>query len=56
MGPLCAVHPRREGLDIYITQEVPLVSALLGSTLRVQTLDGNADLVLPPLTRVRLVL
>jgi len=46
-------HPvfRREGSDIAVTHDVPLVSALLGSHITVPTIEGNAEVVVPPGTQ-----
>ncbi|KAG2485242.1 hypothetical protein HYH03_016028 [Edaphochlamys debaryana] len=46
-------HPkfRRQGADIYTSLELPLSQALLGTTVRVETLDGGVDLLVPPLTQ-----
>ncbi|GFR48016.1 hypothetical protein Agub_g9846 [Astrephomene gubernaculifera] len=46
-------HPkfRREGSDIYSPLELPLSQALLGTTVRVETLDGGVELIVPPLTQ-----
>ncbi|GLC34937.1 hypothetical protein PLESTB_001180300 [Pleodorina starrii] len=46
-------HPtfRRDGCDIASTLQVPLTDALLGTTARVETLDGHVELIVPPLTQ-----
>ena len=38
---------RREGMDIYSDATVSYIDAILGSTLRVPTVDGEVDLALP---------
>eukprot|EP00878_Enallax_costatus_P017043 GHUV01017893.1.p1 GENE.GHUV01017893.1~~GHUV01017893.1.p1 ORF type:complete len:241 (+),score=57.04 GHUV01017893.1:998-1720(+) len=45
-------HPkfRRQGLDVMYTQILKLHEALLGTTVTVPTIDGSAELVVPPLT------
>ncbi|KAG2446558.1 hypothetical protein HYH02_008545 [Chlamydomonas schloesseri] len=46
-------HPkfRRQGSDIFASLELPLSQALLGATVRVDTLDGGVELIVPPLTQ-----
>ncbi|GLI61450.1 hypothetical protein VaNZ11_003841 [Volvox africanus] len=46
-------HPtfRRDGCDIATALQIPLTDALLGTTVRVETLDGNVELIVPPLTQ-----
>ena len=39
---------RREGMELYSTLQLPYLKAILGSTVRVATLDGEADLRVPP--------
>ncbi|KXZ41384.1 hypothetical protein GPECTOR_504g468 [Gonium pectorale] len=48
-----APHPvfRRQGSDVLSSLELPLSSALLGATIRVDTLDGGVELIVPPLTQ-----
>ena len=45
-------HPvfRREGLDILSAADLTLTQALLGTTVVVQTIDGTAELQVPPCT------
>eukprot|EP00965_Chrysotila_dentata_P195072 6176776-Pleurochrysis_carterae.AAC.1 len=38
---------KREGMDIYADASVSYLDAILGKTLRVPTVDGEVDLVLP---------
>eukprot|EP00798_Chlamydomonas_sp_ICE-L_P019953 gene19953-26661_t len=42
-------HPifTREGLDILMSQALPLVQAMLGTTISVPTIDGKAELKVP---------
>lgn len=42
---------QREGLDIYIEAEVSFPDAALGTTIRVQTIDGDVELKVPPGTQ-----
>ncbi|KAG2430612.1 hypothetical protein HXX76_010130 [Chlamydomonas incerta] len=46
-------HPkfRRQGSDIVASLELPLSQALMGATVRVDTLDGGVELIVPPLTQ-----
>eukprot|EP00198_Chlamydomonas_reinhardtii_P004796 XP_001694132.1 DnaJ-like protein [Chlamydomonas reinhardtii] len=46
-------HPkfRRQGSDIFASLELPLSQALMGATVRVDTLDGGVELIVPPLTQ-----
>jgi len=44
---------RRDGPDVYVTQDVPLVKALLGTTVTVPTIEGNVELTVPACTQVR---
>lgn len=43
-------HPyfKRKGADIYVEKKVTLTQALLGSTVRVKTLQGDVDLKIRP--------
>ena len=45
-------HPRFavDGADLRATIPVPLIDAVLGGPVRVETLDGAVDLTLPPMT------
>ena len=45
-------HPvfRREGADIFTFADLTLPQSMLGSTLTVQTVDGVAELAVPPCT------
>ena len=42
---------RREGMDIYSEASISYVDAILGSTIRVPTVDGEVDLTIPPGTQ-----
>ena len=42
---------RREGANLYKTQEVPLTTAILGGDLMVDTFDGKVKLKVKPLTQ-----
>jgi len=46
-------HPifRRDGPDVYVTQDVPLVKALLGTNVTVPTIEGNVELTVPACTQ-----
>ena len=46
-------HPvfRREGADIVTVADLTLPQAMLGSSLTVQTVDGMAELTVPPCTQ-----
>lgn len=46
-------HPvfRREGSDIYAPVELPFTDSILGTTRRVDTIDGPVELIVPPLTQ-----
>ena len=39
---------RREGTELYSTLQLPYLKAILGGTVRVTTLNGEADLHVPP--------
>ncbi len=39
---------RREGTEVFSTLQLPYLKAILGGTVRVATLDGDADLRVPP--------
>ncbi|WP_342359721.1 J domain-containing protein [Terrarubrum flagellatum] len=45
-------HPRFtvDGADLKLIQRIPLIDAVLGGPVRVDTLDGAVDLTLPPMT------
>jgi DnaJ-class molecular chaperone len=45
-------HPRfmREGQDLTVRVPVPLMDAVLGGRVLVPTLDGNAEIAIPPYT------
>lgn len=38
---------RREGTEIYTTEEISYVDAILGTTIKADTLDGKADVKIP---------
>eukprot|EP00201_Polytomella_parva_P000723 CAMPEP_0175080742 /NCGR_PEP_ID=MMETSP0052_2-20121109/25711_1 /TAXON_ID=51329 ORGANISM="Polytomella parva, Strain SAG 63-3" /NCGR_SAMPLE_ID=MMETSP0052_2 /ASSEMBLY_ACC=CAM_ASM_000194 /LENGTH=354 /DNA_ID=CAMNT_0016351545 /DNA_START=170 /DNA_END=1234 /DNA_ORIENTATION=- len=42
---------RREGLNIVSSLKMPLVKALLGDVVQVETVDGFVDLIVPPCSR-----
>lgn len=42
---------RRKGADVYITQEVPLSQALLGTNITVPTIDGMVEVPVPACTQ-----
>jgi len=46
-------HPifKREGDDIVVEKEIPLSQAILGTSIEVQTLDGNRRVKVPPGTQ-----
>lgn len=44
---------RRSGTDVYVTQDVPLAQALMGTGVKVPTIEGDVELAVPPCTQVR---
>jgi hypothetical protein len=46
-------HPvfQREGADVFAHADLPFVSAVLGTTMRVETIDGQVELIVPPLSK-----
>jgi molecular chaperone DnaJ len=38
----------RKGADVFTTVDVDLITALLGGSVRVPTVDGDVDMKLPP--------
>ena len=39
---------RRDGVELYSTVQLPYLKAILGGSVRVATLTGEADLRIPP--------
>lgn len=46
----------RDGLNLYVTLDVDFVSAALGSSTQIPTLDGNIELKIPPGTQPETVI
>jgi molecular chaperone DnaJ len=46
----------RQGTDLWRSETVPLIDAVLGTTLEILTLDGPATVTVPPGTQPKTVL